>query len=104
MKRKCGFLITLLFIPLLCFAKPNKTLIDSSTKLNAWCKSESYEYLHKSELKPFNWTVSHYRQLNELITEGRWRVKNDEISVRCSVIVGKNKHHAKMLILSDEEE
>ncbi len=96
-----SLLVLILFIsPLHSLpAKSQKDqLIESAAQFQRWCKQRSYRHFRSKKQKPYNWSASTIRQLNDYQTTGSWRVNRQEREVFCQIRIGKKAKSMKMEI------
>ena len=86
-------------LPQVAAAKSQKeAYIETAAQFQEWCKHLSYRHFRQKKLKPYNWTSSTIRQLNDYQTSGSWKVDNVERSIYCQIRKGKKAKHTKIEI------
>lgn len=80
-------------------SQPTKnSRIETAADIQRWCKAESYRYFKRKKLTPYNWSVTTVRTMNDYISTGSWRVKNERIEVSCSIRIGRKAKSTKIEI------
>lgn len=79
----------------------NEVVIESASQFQAWCKKISLHYFRKQKRWPYNWTASTYRDLNDYITTGVWKIERQKAEVSCRIKKGRKAKYTKLKILDD---
>ena len=77
----------------------DEVVINSESELQDWCKQESEATLIGRGLTPFNWTASHWNNVDTLMVKGEWRTSGtNSVVVECSVARGAQARSATLSI------
>ena len=62
--------------------------INQASELVAWCRSEAEARYIAKNITPYQWTASYHDDSNVLYVDGKLRVHNDDVVVRCRIARG----------------
>ncbi|MDH5394659.1 MAG: hypothetical protein OEW97_00150 [Gammaproteobacteria bacterium] len=79
----------------------NEVVIESASQFQALCKKISLRYFRKQKRWPYNWSASTYRDLNDYITNGVWKIERQKAEVSCRIRKGRKAKYTKLKILDD---
>jgi len=73
-------------------------VINQASELVPWCKAEAeYRYLQK-DITPYQWTASYHDRSGILFVDGKLRVHDEDVVVRCHVGQGMRGTYAAIEI------
>ena len=69
-------------------------VINQASELVSWCKDETEARYVAKGLTPYQWAASHHEKSNVLHVDGRLRVHNEDVAVRCRIARGAREKYA----------
>ena len=89
---------TLLLAAFLPFAAsahdPQHRVIYQASDLVSWCRDEATARYVARNITPYNWTASYHDRSNILYVDGRLRVHDSDVDVRCRLASGARLEYA----------
>jgi hypothetical protein len=67
---------------------------DFESELSIWCEQEARSRYIAKNITPYQWSSRYYNRDNVLYVEGKLRVHNEDVDVRCRVARGAREQYA----------
>ena len=96
MKRFLTILLLLAALPAL--AHRGERVISQASELEPWCKSEVEARYVAMNITPYQWAASYHDSSNVLYVDGRLRVHDDDVTVRCRIARGAREEYGTIEI------
>lgn len=62
--------------------------VTQASELVPWCRSEAEARYVARNVTPYQWTASYHEDANMLYVDGKLRVHDDDVAVRCRIARG----------------
>lgn len=73
-------------------------VISQANDLVPWCKAEAEARYVAKNISPYNWTASYHDENNILYVDGKLRVHDDDVTVRCRIATGAREEYGTIEI------
>lgn len=69
-------------------------VINQASELVPWCRSETESRYIARNITPYQWTASYHERSNVLYVDGKLRVHDEDVAVRCRIARGARESYA----------
>lgn len=91
--KKTLFALLLAVAPAVSAYEPDR-VFNTEFELVGWCKMEAEQRYIAKNITPYQWSASYHNSSNVLYVDGRLRVHDEDITVRCRAARGARERYA----------